>query len=160
DPEAAKVLKIERGVTAFPELQDDIGTVLTDEEMISLDFARDLQSEVVRPPLVTPASGVGFGDELSRLSEESLFGNRTPADAAAAILSDLESMQPAAWRTRRAGGPDDPDESEDPDKPDHPADPDVLEESPYVVPPPHRPDRPAPRRPDHRRRGGLQSRSQ
>src|SRR5699024_1321349 len=96
DPEAAKVLKIERGVTAFPELQDDIGTVLTDEEMISLDFARDLQSEVVRPPLVTPASGVGFGDELSRLSEESLFGNRTPEDAAAEILSVLESMQPDA----------------------------------------------------------------
>ena len=96
DPEAAKVLKIERGVTAFPELQDDIGTVLTDEEMISLDFARDLQSEVVRPPLVTPDSGVGFGDELSRLSEESLFGNRTPEDAAAEILSVLESMQPDA----------------------------------------------------------------
>jgi len=94
DPEAAKVLKIERGVTAFPELQDEIATVLSDEEMISLDFARDLQSEVVRPPLVTPASGVGFGDELSRLSEESLFGNRSPDDVAAEILTTLEGMQP------------------------------------------------------------------
>lgn len=96
DPEAAKVLKIERGVTSFPELQDEIATVLSEEEMISLDFARELQAEVVRPPLVTPASGVGFGDELSRLSEESLFGNRTPGDVADEILTILEDMQPEA----------------------------------------------------------------
>ena len=94
DPEAAKVLKIERGVTSFPERQDEIATVLTDEEKISLDFARDLQAEVVRPPLVTPASGVGFGDELSRLSEESLFGTRAPAEVADEILTILEDMQP------------------------------------------------------------------
>lgn len=94
DPEAAKILKIERGVTAFPELQDEIETVLDENEMISLDFAREMQAEVVRPPLVTPASGVGFGDELSRLGEESLFGNREPADVADEILSVLEGMQP------------------------------------------------------------------
>ena len=94
DPEAAKVLKIERGVTSFPELQDEIETVLDEDEMVSLDFARDMQSEVVRPPLVTPASGVGFGDELARLGEESLFGNREPADVAGEILTVLEGMQP------------------------------------------------------------------
>ena len=94
DLEAAKVLKIERGVTAFPELQDEIETVLDENEMVSLDFARDMQSEVVRPPLVTPASGVGFGDELARLGEESLFGNREPADVAGEILTVLEGMQP------------------------------------------------------------------
>src|SRR5699024_9980985 len=37
DPEAAKVLKIERGVTSFPELQDEIETVLDEDEMVSLD---------------------------------------------------------------------------------------------------------------------------
>ncbi|MGO2995766.1 MAG: ABC transporter substrate-binding protein [Brachybacterium alimentarium] len=94
DPEAAKVLKIERGVTAFPELQSEIETVLDENEMVSLDFARDMQAEVVRPPLVTPASGVGFGDELSRLSEESLFGTRPPADVAEEILTVLTGMQP------------------------------------------------------------------
>ena len=94
DPEAAKILKIERGVTSFPELQDEIATVLDDDEMVSLDFARDMQAEVVRPPLVTPASGVGFGDELSRLGEESLFGNRPPADVADELLTLLEGMQP------------------------------------------------------------------
>ncbi|GAA4518941.1 extracellular solute-binding protein [Brachybacterium paraconglomeratum] len=94
DPEAAKILKIERGVTAFPELQDEIAKVLDENEMVSLDFARQMQSEVVRPPLVTPASGVGFGDEISRLGEESLFGSRPPAEVADELLSILEGMQP------------------------------------------------------------------
>ena len=94
DPEAAKILKIERGVTAFPELQTEIESVLDENEMVSLDFARDMQAEVVKPPLVTPASGVGFGDEFSRLAEESLFGNRAPTDVADEILSQLEGMQP------------------------------------------------------------------
>ncbi|GAA1487972.1 ABC transporter substrate-binding protein [Brachybacterium sacelli] len=96
DPEAAKVLKIERGVTAFPELQTEIESVLTENEMVSLDFARDMQAEVVRPPLVTPTSGVGFGDEFSRLAEESFFGNRPPSDVADEILTQLEGMQPEA----------------------------------------------------------------
>ena len=94
DPEAAKVLKLERGVTAFPELQDEIETVLDENEMVMLDFAREMQSEVVRPPLVTPATGVGFGDELSRLGEETLFGNRPPDEVADEILALLEGMQP------------------------------------------------------------------
>ena len=94
DPEAAKILKIERGVTAFPELQTEIEPVLSDNEMVSLDFARDLQDEVVKPPLVTPSSGVGFGDEFSRLAEESLFGGRPPSDIAEEILAQLETMQP------------------------------------------------------------------
>ncbi len=94
DPEAAKVLKIERGVTAIPELQTEIESVLDENEMVSLDFARDMQAEVVRPPLVTPASGVGFGDELSRLGEESLFGTRPPAEVAEELLTLLTGMQP------------------------------------------------------------------
>jgi len=94
DPEAAKILKIERGVTSFPELQEEIETVLDEDEMVSLEFARTMQSEVVRPPLVTPASGVGFGDELSRLGEESLFGTRPPAEVAEEILTVLTGMQP------------------------------------------------------------------
>ncbi|WP_232820394.1 ABC transporter substrate-binding protein [Brachybacterium sp. YJGR34] len=94
DPEAAKVLKIERGVTSFPELQSEIETVLDENEMVSLDFARDMQAEVAPPPLVTPASGVGFSDEMSRLGEESLFGTRPPAEIAEELLTVLTGMQP------------------------------------------------------------------
>src|SRR5699024_7540230 len=98
-------LKIERGVTAFPELQTEIESVLDENEMVSLDFARTMQEEVVRPPLVTPASGVGFGDELSRLGEESLFGNRPPADVAEEVLSLLTGMQRAPCPSGSGPGP-------------------------------------------------------
>lgn len=94
DEDAARVLRIERGVTAFPELQTEMESVLDEGEMVALDFARDMQAEVSSPPLVTPASGVGFGDEFSRLGEESLFGSRPPAEVAEEILTILTDMQP------------------------------------------------------------------
>ncbi|MFC0672724.1 ABC transporter substrate-binding protein [Brachybacterium hainanense] len=96
DPEAAKVLKIERGVTAFPDLQKELESVLDENEMVALDFARDMQAEVTKPPMVTPASGVGFAAEYTRLAEEALFGNSEPAAAAKEILSTLAGMQPTA----------------------------------------------------------------
>ena len=68
DLDAAKALKIERGVTAFPEVQDAIEGELDDIERICLDFARDLQAEVSPAPRVTPADAVGFGEEIGRAS--------------------------------------------------------------------------------------------
>ena len=94
DKGAAEVLKIERGIPAFPELQEAVRPLLTENELVSLDFAQTMQEEVVKPPAVTPASGVGFGDEYTRLAEESLFGKRTPSDVADEILEILTDMQP------------------------------------------------------------------
>lgn len=95
DPEAAKVLKIERGVTAFPEVQKAIEGELDEVETTCLDFARDMQAEVAPAPLVTPADGVGFGDEFTRISQDYYFGKSDAAAAAKEILSTLEGMQPA-----------------------------------------------------------------
>ena len=96
DLDAAKALKIERGVTAFPEVQDAIEGELDDIERICLDFARDMQAEVSPAPRVTPAEGVGFGDELTRISQDFYFGNTDAADAAQQILTALEGMQPSS----------------------------------------------------------------
>jgi multiple sugar transport system substrate-binding protein len=92
--EAAKILKIERGVPAVSRLQDAVEPLLTDEELVSLDFARDMQKEVVTPPMVTPADGVGFGDELTRLGQDSLFGRTKPSAVADELLDILGGMQP------------------------------------------------------------------
>ena len=96
DVDAAKVLKIERGVTAFPEVQDAIEPELDDIERICLDFARDMQAEVAPAPRVTPAEGVGFGDELTRISQDSYFGNTDAASAAQQILDVATGMQPSS----------------------------------------------------------------
>lgn len=96
DSAAAEVLKIERGIPAVPEVQEAVRPLLTENELVSLDFAQAMQEEVVTPPVVTPASGVGFGDEYTRIAEAVLFGQTTPADAADEILEILTSMQPDA----------------------------------------------------------------
>ena len=96
DVDAAKVLKIERGVTAFPEVQDAIEPELDEIERICLDFARDMQAEVAPAPQVTPAEGVGFGDELTRISQDFYFGNTDAASAAQQILDVATGMQPSS----------------------------------------------------------------
>ena len=44
--------------------------------------------------MVTPASGVGFGDEYTRLAEEALFQKRSASDVADEMLEILTGMQP------------------------------------------------------------------
>lgn len=92
--EVATILKIERGIPAFPQLREAVRPLLTEDELVSLDFAEMMQEEVVDPPVVTPASGVGFGEEYSRLAEDSLFESRSTSEVADEILEVLTSMQP------------------------------------------------------------------
>jgi multiple sugar transport system substrate-binding protein len=94
DSTAAEILKIERGIPAFPEAQEAVRPLLSENELVSLDFAQAMQEEVVKPPVVTPASGVGFGDEYTRVAESVLFGQTSPSDAADEILEILTGMQP------------------------------------------------------------------
>ncbi|MGO1977546.1 ABC transporter substrate-binding protein [Brachybacterium tyrofermentans] len=94
DKGAAEVLKIERGIPAFPEIQEAVRPLLSENELVSLDFAQMMQEEVVKPPVVTPASGVGFGDEYTRLAEEALFQKRSASDVADEMLEILTGMQP------------------------------------------------------------------
>ena len=44
--------------------------------------------------MVTPASAVGFGDEYTRIVEETMFESRTPSEAADELLEILAGMQP------------------------------------------------------------------
>ncbi len=94
DSKAAEILKIERGIPAFPEVQEAVRPLLSENELVSLDFAQEMQKEVVKPPVVTPASGVGFGTEYTRVAEAVLFGQSTPSEGADEILEILTGMQP------------------------------------------------------------------
>ncbi|APX34843.1 sugar ABC transporter substrate-binding protein [Brachybacterium sp. P6-10-X1] len=94
DEAAAEKLKIERGIPAFPAIQEAVRPLLSENALISLDFAQEMQEEVVTPPVVTPASGVGFGDQYTRLAEESLFEERSTSAVADEMLEILTGMQP------------------------------------------------------------------
>jgi multiple sugar transport system substrate-binding protein len=93
DPAAVKVLKVERGIPAIPAVQSQIEPLLDDTGKMALEFARELQAEVVTPPQVTPQNASGFGTEVTPIGTDVLFGRKTPADGARDVLALLDSLQ-------------------------------------------------------------------
>ena len=91
--DAAKILLVERGVPAIPAIQDAMRPQLDETGLMSLDFAADLQDEVIDPPQVTPANGSEFGSEISRIGSEVLFGRQTPAQGADSLLTVIENLR-------------------------------------------------------------------
>lgn len=93
DEAAAKVLQVERGVPAIPAVQEAIRPELGSTGAMALDFAAEMQEEVVDPPQVTPSNASEFGSELSLIGSEVLFGRQTPQQAAEATLAVLEGLR-------------------------------------------------------------------
>ncbi|MFC7404252.1 ABC transporter substrate-binding protein [Georgenia alba] len=93
DEEAARIFGVERGVPADPEIQEVIEPELSPTGRNSVEFASDLQDEVVPPPQVTPSEASTFGDDFERITGEVLFGDRTPGEAADELLGILEGYQ-------------------------------------------------------------------
>ena len=90
DVDAARVLGVERGVPANPEIQEAIRSDLSETGVMALDFAADLQDEVVEPPQVTPSYASNFDDQVGRIGSEVLFGSMNPEQAAQAVLDVIE----------------------------------------------------------------------
>ncbi len=86
DPDAAKILLIERGVPAIPTIQEQVAPLLDATGTTCLRFAQDMQAEVTTPPQVTPPSASKFSIEFTRLSQDVLFGRTAAADAAGQIV--------------------------------------------------------------------------
>jgi multiple sugar transport system substrate-binding protein len=91
DPDAAKILLIERGVPAIPAIQKEVAPLLDATGKVSLTFAQAMQAEVKAPPQVTPPTASKFGSEFTRLSQDVLFGRaRRPR------------TRPSRWRSSPA----------------------------------------------------------
>lgn len=93
DPAAVKILKVERGIPAIPAVQSQIEPLLDPTGKMALEFARQLQAEVVTPPQVTPQNASGFGTEVTPIGTDVLFGRKTPADGAQGVLTLLDSLK-------------------------------------------------------------------
>lgn len=93
DSDAAKVLGVERGVPANPEIQEVIRPDLSPTGVMALEFAADLQDEVVDPPQVTPTAASDFDLQVGRIGSEVLFGSMSPEQAAEAVVDVLEGYR-------------------------------------------------------------------
>jgi multiple sugar transport system substrate-binding protein len=93
DPAATKVLTTERGIPAFPAVQQEIAPLLDPQAKIALDFSQAVTPELVPPPQVTPANASGFSTEFTATATEVLFGRTSPAEGAAKTLDIISSMK-------------------------------------------------------------------
>ncbi|MET4060750.1 multiple sugar transport system substrate-binding protein [Arthrobacter sp. UYP6] len=93
DEDAAAILKVERGVPAIPAIQEFLKPQLTPTGTMSLEFAADMQEQVIKPPQVTPANASDFSTEFTRIGNEVLFGSQTPAQGAEAVLAILSNLR-------------------------------------------------------------------
>jgi multiple sugar transport system substrate-binding protein len=93
DVDAAKVLGVERGVPANPDIQAAIQPQLSPTGVMATKFAADLQSEVIDPPQVTPEYAADFDAEFGRIGSAVLFGQASAEDGAQQVLDLIKGYQ-------------------------------------------------------------------
>ncbi|WP_232549015.1 ABC transporter substrate-binding protein [Propioniciclava soli] len=88
DTDAARVLLVERGVSAIPAIQDEVEPLLDANGQTSLQFARAMQEEVITPPQVTPAGVGNYSSEYTRIMQTYMY-DQVDRQTAAQQLVDL-----------------------------------------------------------------------
>ncbi len=92
DTEAGKVLDVERGVPISDEVRDAIRSELDEDGLAQLEYieALDPYAGPLPPP---PPQGAGEIDQMmARVGQEVAFGQLTPEEGAARLVSQAESI--------------------------------------------------------------------
>ncbi|MFC3495745.1 ABC transporter substrate-binding protein [Glycomyces rhizosphaerae] len=91
---AADILGTERGIPANTAMRDHVAADLDEGEQRAVEY---LESAAAGPAVrVTPNGGSGFDQMIQRYTQEVLFGERTPQEAAEAFVDELQSEIDAA----------------------------------------------------------------
>lgn len=91
---AADILGTERGIPANPAMREHVAADLDEGGKLAVDY---IESAVAGPAVVvTPPGGSGFDPMIQRYTQEVMFGERTPQDAAEAFIDELKSEIDAA----------------------------------------------------------------
>jgi multiple sugar transport system substrate-binding protein len=91
--DAAKILGVERGVPANPEIQAAIQPQLSPTGVMATEFAATMQEEVVDPPQVTPEYAADFDSEFGRIGSTVLFGQTSSEEGAQQVLDLIKGYQ-------------------------------------------------------------------
>ncbi|MDA1362952.1 extracellular solute-binding protein [Glycomyces luteolus] len=91
---AADILGTERGIPANPAMREHVAADLDEGGRLAVDY---IETAVAGPPVaVTPNGGSGFDPMVQRYTQEVMFGERTPQEAAEAFIDELKSEIDAA----------------------------------------------------------------
>lgn len=89
DPDAAKILGVERGIPANSGALDAIRDSLTAPELKAVDFAQSL--ELGEAPSIVPTGASEIQSVLQRYSLEVVLEQKTPIEAAEALIAEIGS---------------------------------------------------------------------
>jgi multiple sugar transport system substrate-binding protein len=91
---AADILGTERGIPANPAMREHVAADLDEGGQLAVDY---IESAAAGPAVVvTPNGGSGFDPMIQRYTQEVLFGERTPQEAAEAFIDELKTEIDAA----------------------------------------------------------------
>jgi multiple sugar transport system substrate-binding protein len=93
DPEAAKVLGVERGIPCLPETREVVAPTLDEGSQIALDFVANLGDLLGPLPPPPPAAAGEIDISLLRtLSQEVAFGGRSAEDAGPYFVTEATAI--------------------------------------------------------------------
>lgn len=94
--EAAKILGAERGLPANADALDAIFDELTPQEQAVVTYSDSRQEYLGDAPSIVPNGASNIQDVMQRYQQAVLFGQQTPADAAKAMIAELQQSIDAA----------------------------------------------------------------
>ena len=93
DPDAAKLLGVERGVPPSLKMREVILPTLSAAEKATVDYVDALAERVIPPPPPAPRGGNEFNQRIMRTAaDEVAFGRMTPSQAGKRLISDTEDV--------------------------------------------------------------------
>jgi multiple sugar transport system substrate-binding protein len=93
NPEAAKILGVERGIPCLPATRDIVAPTLDEQNQIALNFVSNLGDLLGPLPPPPPAAAGEIDSSLLRtIGQEVGFGARTPEDAGPYFVSEATAI--------------------------------------------------------------------
>lgn len=91
---AADILGTERGIPANPAMREHVAADLDEGGQLAVDY---IETAAAGPAVaVSPNGGSGFDPMIQRYTQEVMFGERTPQEAAEAFIDELKAEIEAA----------------------------------------------------------------
>jgi multiple sugar transport system substrate-binding protein len=93
DPDAAKLLGVERGVPPSLKMREVIAPTLSPVEKATVDYVNSLNGHVVPYPPPAPRGASEFNDRVMRLvADEVAFGRLSPAEGGKRLVSETQAL--------------------------------------------------------------------
>ena len=96
DPQVAEIIGTERGLPASDKALAAIADSLTPGEQKAVEYSQSRMRELGEAPAIAPNGAANVSDVLWRYTQEVIFENLTPMEAAEAMIAEVQASIDAA----------------------------------------------------------------